>query len=72
MIETLLACATCANNFKDGGADAAGWSILFMLGVIVAMLVGVSFFMIRLVRRDQGALDPELRDDYDPAASATR
>ena len=67
MIDALLACATCANNFRDDG-NAAGWSILFMLGVIVPMLGGVVFCMVRLVRREGNALDPELRDDFDADA----
>lgn len=64
MIDSLLACATCANNFRDDG-NAAGWSILFMLGVIVPMLAGVVFCMVRLARRGDGELEPELRDDYE-------
>lgn len=65
MIDCLLACATCANNFKDGGTNAAGWSIMFMLAVIVPMLALVAFLMIRLMHRSQASLDPELRDDFD-------
>lgn len=69
MIDSFLACATCANNFRDGGTNAAGWSILFMLGVIVPMLAAVVYCMIRLVRRESNTLDPELRDDFEPDAS---
>lgn len=58
-----MACATCASNFKGDGNDAAGWSILFMLGVIVPMMAAVAFFMVRLARREAAALDPELRGD---------
>jgi len=68
MIDTLLACATCAVNFQDDGPNAAGWSILAMLVVILTMLGGVMFFMIRLIRRSDAVLDPELRDDL-PSAS---
>ena len=68
MIDSLLACATCANNYRGDG-NAAGWSILFMLGVIVPMLGGVVFCMVRLVRREANTLDPELSDDFDAAAS---
>ena len=32
---SILACATCANAFKHGGQDAAGWAIALMLLVIV-------------------------------------
>lgn len=66
MIDSLLACATCANNFRDDG-NAAGWSILFMLGVILPILGGVVFCMVRLVRRSN-TLDPELCDDFDADA----
>jgi hypothetical protein len=72
MIDTLLACATCAVNFQDDGPNAAGWSILFMLGMILPVLGGVMFFMIRLIRRSDAGLDPELRDDGSvPTASAS-
>jgi hypothetical protein len=59
----LLACATCARNFTDDGPNAASWSIFFLLAVIVPVLGGVFFFMLRLIRRSDAALDPELRDD---------
>ncbi|MEK7950585.1 hypothetical protein [Luteolibacter soli] len=72
MINTLLACATCAVNFKDDGTNPAGWSILFMLGVILPMLGGVIFFMTRLIRRSDAELDPELRDDLPAASASTR
>ena len=74
MIDSFLACSTCAVNFQDDGPNAAGWSILFMLGVIRPMLGGVVFFMIRLIRRSDAGLDPELRDDVPadlPTASAS-
>jgi hypothetical protein len=59
----LLACATCASNFRGEGGNAASWSILFLLAVIVAVLGGVGFCMIRIARREHESLDPELRDD---------
>ncbi|MEP4079147.1 hypothetical protein [Haloferula sp.] len=68
MIDSLIACATCASNFRGDG-NAAGWSILFMLAVIVAILGGVVFCMVRLVRREGKTLDPELCDDFDAKAS---
>ena len=71
MTDTLLACATCASNFQDETTNAAGWSIFFLLGMILPVLAGVVFFMIRLARRSEQALDPELRDDL-TAASSTR
>lgn len=60
--QLLLACSTCANNFRQEG-DAAGWSIMFMLAMIVPMLGGVVFCMVRLARREAANLDPELRDE---------
>ena len=53
----------------DGGGDAAGWSIFFLLFVIVAILSGVGFFMVRIVRREKDSLDPALVDDYVPASN---
>ena len=72
MIDTLLACATCAVNFQDDGPNPAGWSILFMLGMILPVLGGVLFFMIRLIRRSDADLDPELRDDVPTVSASTR
>ena len=67
MNDLLIGCATCANNFIEGGGpNAAGWSILFLLAVIVPVLCGVGFCMARLALRERDALDPELRDDFDP------
>ncbi len=58
-----LACSTCTVNFSATG-DSIGYSILFLLVVILSILAGVAFFMIRLARRAQDCLDPELRDDF--------
>lgn len=71
MFNSILSCATCANNFRDDATNAAGWSIFFLLGVIVPLLAVVVFFMIRLARRSEQSLDPEFRDDL-PAAPSTR
>lgn len=72
MLDSLiLACSTCANNFVDGETDAAGWSILFLLAVIVPVLFGVIFCMVRIARREQADLDPELRDDFHPGLPDT-
>ena len=71
MIDSLLACATCANNFVEGETNAAGWSILFLLAVIVPVLGGVGFCMARIARRETDGLEPELRDDFDAAAFTT-
>jgi hypothetical protein len=59
-----LACNTCRNTMIEAGGDAAGWSILFLLVVVVAMLGGITFFMFRLIMRDKAALDPSLCDDF--------
>jgi len=72
MIDTLLACATCAANFQDEGPNAPGWAILVMLCIILSVLAGVTFFMIRLIRRSDAGLDPELRDDLPPASASIR
>lgn len=60
-----LACSTCRVSFEASG-DSIGYSIFFLLIVILAVLAGVGFFMIRLARRESANLDPELRDDYVP------
>ena len=62
----LISCSTCRVNFSEAGGDAAGYSIFVLLIVILAVLGGVGFFMIRLIRRENDNLDPELRDDYIP------
>ena len=62
-LPSLLACSTCSVNYAASG-DSIGWSIFFLLVLILAMLGGVAFFMVRLIRRDAANLDPELRDDY--------
>lgn len=63
----ILACSTCRVSMVEGGGDAAGWSIFFLLGVILAMLGGVGFFMFRIARREKEHFDPSLSDDYVPA-----
>ena len=64
MIPNFLACSTCSTTFAATG-DSIGYSILFLLVVILAVLGGVAFFMIRLARRELDNLDPELRDDFE-------
>lgn len=65
-----LACSTCRATMIDGGGDAAGWSIFFLLAVILAMLGGVGVFMVCLARREKANFDPTLSDDYVPTDSA--
>jgi hypothetical protein len=62
-----LACSTCRATMVEGGGDAAGWSIFFLLVVIVSMLCGIAFFMIRIARREREHFDPSLSDNYHPA-----
>ena len=59
----ILACPTCASSFEASG-DSIGYSIFFLLVVILAVLTGVGFFMARIIKREGDNLDPELRDDY--------
>ena len=62
----LLACSTCRVTMVEGGGDAAGWSIFFLLVVVLAMLGGIGFFMFRIARRERANFDPALSDDYIP------
>jgi hypothetical protein len=67
-----LACSTCRVSMVEGGGDAAGWSIFFLLVVILAMLGGIGFFMFRIAKRQAEHFDPTLSDDYvKPTAPAT-
>ena len=66
---SLLACSTCRASMVEGGGDAAGWSIFFLLVVILAMLGGISFFMFRIARREREYFDPTLSDDHQPSDS---
>jgi ATP/ADP translocase len=68
MNDSFLACLTCAKNFADH-TNAIGWAIFALLALILPMLGGVVFFMIRLARRSDAALDPELRDEPLPVPS---
>jgi hypothetical protein len=66
----LLACSTCRVSMIEGGGDAAGWSIFFLLVVILAMLGGVAFCMFRIARREREHFDPSLSDDYIPSGES--
>jgi hypothetical protein len=66
---SLFACSTCRVSMVEGGGDAAGWSIFFLLVVILAMLGGITFFMFRIARRERECFDPSLSDDYQPTDS---
>ena len=56
------ACSTCANTFQEGGGDAAGWAVIFMLAVILPVLGGVGFCLFRIARREAAHLDPQYQD----------
>ena len=64
-----LACTTCARAFHAAGGNAAGLAILFLLFVILAVLVSVSFLMVRMARRESANLEPEYRDSFNPQQS---
>lgn len=55
-----------------GGGDAAGWSIFFLLVIILSMLSGIVFLMVRIARREREHFDPTLSDDYVPASRPAR
>ncbi len=59
-----LACSTCRASMIEGGGDAAGYSIFALLVVILSVLGGVGFYLIRMIVRDGKNLDPELQDDF--------
>jgi hypothetical protein len=63
-LNPIIACSTCRVSMIEGGGDAAGWSIFFLLAVILAVLGGIVFCMIRIARRERENFDPELSDDY--------
>jgi preprotein translocase subunit YajC len=62
---SMLACSTCRVSMIEGGGDAAGWSIFFLLIVILAMLGTIAFFMFRIARREKEHLDPALNEHYE-------
>ncbi len=63
-LSSILACATCANAFKHGGQDAAGWAIALMLIVIVPLITMVVWFMVKIAKRERVGLDSQYCDDY--------
>ena len=56
------ACTTCANSFQEGGGDAAGWSIFFLLATVVPVLSFIGVCMVRIVKREREGLDPRYSD----------
>lgn len=63
LLTSFLACSTCRVTMIDGGGDAAGWSIFFLLAVVTAILGGVGYFMVRIIRRERLNFDPALSDE---------
>ena len=59
---TNLACSTCRANV-EGAGEAASWSIFFLIVVILAMLGGIAFFMVRIALREKQHFDPSLSDE---------
>lgn len=59
-----LACSTCRITMIEAGGEAASWSIFFLLAVILSVLGGIGFFMLRIVIRQREHFDPTLSDDY--------
>lgn len=67
-----VACAVCRESMIGAGGDAAGWSIFFLLGVVVSILAGIGYFMVFLARRAKANFDPTLSDDYQPSEAINR
>ena len=63
MMNSLLACTSCAKSFEEAGGNAAGMSILFLLVVIVGVLGGIGFLMARIGKREKANLDPRFVDE---------
>ena len=59
-----IACSTCRVSMIEGGGDAAGWSIFFLLVMILGVLGIVVFCVFRIARRERENFDPTLSDDY--------
>tara|TARA_R100000664_G_C2714441_1_gene110086 strand:- start:675 stop:869 length:195 start_codon:yes stop_codon:yes gene_type:complete len=56
------ACTTCAKSFQEGGGDAAGWSIFFLLATIVPVLGATGICMVQIAKREREGLDPKYSD----------
>ena len=65
----IYACTTCAKAFHAIGGNAAGFAILFLLVVIVAVLGSVGFFMGRMMKREENNLESCYKDDFTPSNS---
>ena len=56
----MLSCVTCQANSALAGSDAVGWSIFFLLVVILTMVSTVVFFIARMaIRAKKYAIEEE-------------
>lgn len=65
MIPSLIACTTCRVTMVEAGGDAAGWSIFTLLLIILPVLIGTAWFMIRIARRERENFDPAYSDPFE-------
>lgn len=54
----LLACSVCQGEAGAPMSDALRWSVLLLLGVVLAVLAGIASFFIYLVKRSATASTP--------------
>lgn len=71
-MSTSLACTICGYHSPENTSDAAGYSIFFLLIVILLVLGTVIFSLARMMRREAANLDPELSDHYVRPSSTHR
>ena len=62
-LDPYLACQACKGTF-EGGNDAAGWAILFMLLVIGSVLGAICLFIYRLNQRQKANVDTQFDDPF--------
>ena len=53
MIPLVISCATCQAKSLYGGGDAVGWSIFFLLIMILLVASAVVYCMLRMARRSR-------------------
>lgn len=58
----ILSCLTCAKAFQEAGGHAAGWAICSLLIIIVGILGAVGFCMLKISKKETGALPDKYRD----------
>lgn len=64
LMTNFLSCSTCRTSMVVGGGDAAGWSIFFLLFIILGVMGGIGVCMFRIAKRQKAHFDPSLSDDY--------